>query len=337
MAFAGTRPVDQTSIQKKTVIAGETHIPAERDHSCPGCRTANPIALPGTGQPFENRTRSLVFRQNEYRIFRCEACGLVFKDSVLSEKMFKLLYGDVDFSNWSARPVYPTEKPVLRHLDSLSAGSKVLDFGCSSGRLLERANPRIGKWGFEVNKAAAREAVAKGIQMVANWNDLKSLQQTFDAVLLMDVFEHLSNPTALLKEMVELVKPGGMLVVSTGNADCQACRTDIPNFWYFRSIQHLCMITKQYAETFALRAGLRITSWQECCHYDIVFSNRIAQHLRQWIYGIKYRHPNSIAAAVLGRLPALCKSATWKIPPPYNASRDHAVVFFENPLLPRSP
>jgi SAM-dependent methyltransferase len=318
------------------MTTGETTVPSERNGCCPGCRTRNPAGLPGTGQPFEARTRSLVFHQNEYRIFRCGACGLVFKDSILLEEMFGLLYGDVDFSNWSACRIYPTERPVLKHLDSLPAGSKVLDFGCSTGRLLEQANPRLGKWGYEVNKSAACEAAAKGIQMVGDWKDLKSFQQTFDAVLLMDVFEHLSNPTALLKEMVELVKPGGMLVVSTGNADCRACRTDIPNFWYFRSIQHLCMITKQYAETFALRAGLRITSWQECCHYDIVFSNRIAQHLRQWIYGIKYRHPNSIAAAVLGRLPVFRKSATWKIPPPYNASRDHAVVFFEKPPPPRS-
>ncbi len=319
------------------MIAGETHIPAERDHSCPGCRTANPTPLPGTGQPFENRTRSLVFRQNEYRIFRCGACGLVFKDSVLSEEMFALLYGDMNFSNWSACRTYPTERPVLKRLQSLPFGSSVLDYGCSSGRLLEQVKPEIGKWGYEVNKTAAREAAAKGIRMVEDWKDLKSLTQTFDAVLLMDVFEHLSNPTALLQDLVELVKPGGMLVVSTGNADCRACRTDIPNFWYFRTIQHLCMITRQYAETFAFCSGLQLAAWQECSHYDTRFFNKLAQHARQFVYGIKYRNPHSIAASVIGRLPVLRKSATWKIPPPYNASRDHAVVFFEKPLTPRSP
>ena len=314
------------------MIAGETHIPAERDDSCPGCRTRSPTALPGTGKPSEARTRSLVFHQNEYRIFRCGACGLVFKDSVLPEDMFELLYGDVDFSNWSACRLYPTEKPVLKHLDSLPPGSKVLDFGCSTGRLLEQANPQIGKWGYEVNKSAAREAAAKGIQMIGDRNDLKPLKQTFDAVLLMDVFEHLSNPTALLEEMAEFLKPGGMLVVSTGNADCRACRTDIPNFWYFRSIQHLCMITKQYAETFASQAGLQIALWHECSHYDISLSNRVAQHLRQWIYAFRYRHPGSAFVAAMDWLPVLRKSATWEIPSPFNASRDHAVVFFERQM-----
>jgi 2-polyprenyl-3-methyl-5-hydroxy-6-metoxy-1,4-benzoquinol methylase len=285
--------------------------------------------LRGAGKPFEFRTRSLIFRQNEYRIFRCGACGLVFKNSILSDDSFELLYGDVDFSNWSACRTYPSERPVLRHLDSLPAGSQVLDFGCSSGRLLEQANPRIGKWGFEVNKTAAREAAAKGIQMPADWKNLKSLQQTFDAVLLMDVFEHLSNPTMLLREMTELVKPGGMLVVSTGNADCRACQTDIPNFWYFRSIQHLCMITKHYASCFAEGSGLRLASWQECSHYDTKFFNRTTQHLRQWIYAFRYRHPGSAIVAAIDWLPVFRKSATWKIPPPYSASRDHTVVFFE--------
>jgi len=307
----------------------ETFIPEDRNGRCPGCGCSSPHPLRGAGKPFEFRTRSLIFRQNEYRIFRCGACGLVFKNSILSDDSFELLYGDVDFSNWSACRTYPSERPVLRHLDSLPAGSQVLDFGCSSGRLLEQANPRIGKWGFEVNKTAAREAAAKGIQMLADRKNLKSLQQNFDAVLLMDVFEHLSYPTMLLREMTELVKPGGMLVVSTGNADCRACQTDIPNFWYFRSIQHLCMITKHYASCFAEGSGLRFASWQECSHYDTRFLNRMAQHLRQWVYAFRHRHPGS--AVAMDRLPVVRKSATWKIPPPYSASRDHAVVFFERP------
>jgi 2-polyprenyl-3-methyl-5-hydroxy-6-metoxy-1,4-benzoquinol methylase len=313
------------------MITGETHIPAERDHCCPGCRTENPKPLPRKGKPFENRTRSLIFRQNEYRIFRCGACGLVFKDSVLSEELFELLYGDVDFSNWSTCRNYPTERPVLRHLEALSPGSLVLDYGCSSGRLLEQLKPEIGKWGYEVNNSAAQEAAAKGIQMIGKRHALKSFQKTFDAVLVMDVFEHLANPTALLLDLAALVKPGGVLVVSTGNADCRACEIDIPNFWYFRSIQHLCMITKHYANAFAERSGLRLASWQECSHYDTRFLNKMAQHLRQWVYAFRDRHPGSAVAFAMDRLPVVRKSATWKIPPPYSASRDHAVVFFERP------
>jgi len=314
------------------VITGETSIPSARRSSCPACNTRNPFAVPGIGKPFNSCTRSLVFRQNEYHIFRCGLCGLVFKDSVLPEDLLDMLYGDVDFSGWATCQVYPTEKPVLKQINSLSAGSKVLDFGCSSGRLLAQAKPEIERWGFEVNKAAAREAAANGIQMIGEWNELRYSQEKFDVVLLMDVFEHLSKPTALLEHLVALVKPGGLLVVSTGNADCRACQIDTPNFWYFRSIQHLCMITKEYAEGFAIRAGLQISSWHECSHYDIPLSNRMAQHLRQWIYGIKYRYPHSIAATVLGHLPVLRKSATWEVPPPYNASRDHVVVFFEKLL-----
>lgn len=311
------------------MITGATSPLSSRRSFCPACKTRNPSPVPGVGKPFDFSTRSLVFWQNEYHIFRCGLCGLVFKDSILSENLLYMLYEDVDFSGWAACQVYPTEKPVLKHINSLPKGSKVLDYGCSSGRLLAQANPEIERWGFEVNKAAAREASTKGIRMVTELNELSSLGQTFDAVLLMDVFEHLSNPTELLNGMVDLVKSGGMLIVSTGNADCRACQIDGPNFWYFRSIQHLCMITKQYAEKFASQAGLQIALWHECSHYDISFSNRVAQHLRQWIYAFRYRHPGSAVVSAMDSLPVLCKSATWKIPPPYSASRDHAVVFFE--------
>jgi 2-polyprenyl-3-methyl-5-hydroxy-6-metoxy-1,4-benzoquinol methylase len=313
------------------MAVGETFIPGDRNGRCPGCGCGAPQLLPGTGKPFEFRTRSLVFLQNEYRILRCGACGLVFKDSILSEEMFGLLYGDVDFSTWSACRIYPTERPVLKHLQSLPADSRVLDYGCSTGRLLEQVKPEIGKWGYEVNNSAAQEAAAKGIQMIGEREDLKSFQKTFDAVVVMDVFEHLANPTALLLDLAALVKPSGVLVVSTGNADCRACETDIPNFWYFRSIQHLCMITKHYAKAFAEWSGFRLASWRECSHYDTKFFNRMAQHLRQRVYAFRHRHPGSVISLAMDRLPALYKSATWKIPPPYSASRDHAVVFFERP------
>ena len=78
----------------------ETFIPEDRNGRCPGCGCSSPHPLRGAGKPFEFRTRSLIFRQNEYRIFRCGACGLVFKNSILSDDSFELLYGDVDFSNW---------------------------------------------------------------------------------------------------------------------------------------------------------------------------------------------------------------------------------------------
>jgi SAM-dependent methyltransferase len=310
-----------------------TSIPDSRKDSCPGCLAGDPLVLPGVGEPLDTRTRSMLFRQTEYRILRCGACGLVFKDSILTDESLEKLYADLDFSVWAACPVYPTERAVLKHISSLPRNSRVLDFGCSSGRLLGRAGPQIEKWGFEINSTAAREATAKGIRIVGDWDQLGSLRQTFDVVLLMDVFEHLPKPTRLLEHLAELVKPGGMLVVSTGNADCRACQIDIPNFWYFRTVQHLCMITKQYAEAFASRTGLRITSWRECSHYDVSLFGRFAQHLRQWVYSVKYRSPQSFAASVLKRLPILRKSVAWDIPPPYSASRDHAVVFFEKPAF----
>jgi hypothetical protein len=89
------------------------------------------------------------------------------------------------------------------------------------------------------------------------------------------------------------------------------------------------MITKHHANAFAERSGFRLASWRECSHYDTNFFHRMAQHLRQWVYAFRHRHPGS--AVAMDRLPVVRKSATWKIPPPYSASRDHAVVFFERP------
>src|SRR5580765_2117545 len=97
-------------------MTNETAIPPDRNGRCPGCAGRRVATVPGQGAPFEDPTRSNVFRQNAYHILRCEDCGLVFKDSILTPEQFARYYDDVDFANWEACEIYPSERPVLRLL-----------------------------------------------------------------------------------------------------------------------------------------------------------------------------------------------------------------------------
>ena len=312
-------------------MTNETAIPPDRNGCCPGCSGRRVQTVPGRGLSFEDPTRSNVFRQNDYHILRCEDCGLVFKDSILTAEQFARYYDDFEFSEWEASEIYPSERPVLRLLRSLPSDSKVLDFGCSAGRLLAQLAGSYRRYGFEINREAAAKAAERGISMIEKWDDLAAHASTVDALVMADVFEHLEHPTETLESLVRLVKPGGVLVIVTGNADCRACQVDLANFWYFRRIQHVAMLTRQYCEFIARKFELRISDWCEVSHYELTLRQKAGQHLRQFVYSCQYRNPASVLSRLFRLVPVLRRCATWNIPPPFTASRDHVVATFRKP------
>lgn len=311
---------------RQDTLDSVTAVPPSRSSQCPVCNSGNVRLRCGGGKPFTDRTQNRHFRQSSYQIFECSSCSFVFKDSILDSEQLTLLYSDVDFTGWENETLYPTEREVAAIVRSLPAGSRILDFGCSSGRLLAQFVDRHECLGFEINIEAAEKAAAKGIRMVDSMGSFSTYTGSMDAVLLMDVFEHLENPLPILQELVGLLKPGGTLIVATGNAECEAGRQDLANFWYFRSIQHVGMLSRNHAEFLSRQLSLRLEMWKLVSHYDASIAEKLGQHLRQLIFRQNKQHPDSFLTALLQRFPVVNRCASWHIPPPFTVSKDHVVA-----------
>jgi len=122
----------------------------------------------------------------------------------------------------TADAYYRDVKPVLLELiDPL--GLRILDAGCASGangELLKRAGARE-VWGIELDPGAADEARRRLDGVVTG--DLADVGleqvggQKFDAVLAVDVLEHLADPAAALARLVGMLHAGGLVVASIPN------------------------------------------------------------------------------------------------------------------------
>jgi len=106
------------------------------------------------------------------------------------------------------------------YLDAPKAGGKLLDVGCGNGALLLRMK-RLG-WdvrGVEPDAVANDIARSKGLDVYQG--DLQSAayeSQTFNAICMSHVIEHVHDPIGLLAECRRILKPGGILVAITPNA-----------------------------------------------------------------------------------------------------------------------
>jgi len=104
-------------------------------------------------------------------------------------------------------------------------GLRILDIGCGGGLLCEPM-ARLGAEVVGVDPAARNIPVAKihaekmGLEVdyrVGTAEDLVAAGESFDAVLNMEVVEHVPDPQAYLDACARLVRPGGLMVTSTIN------------------------------------------------------------------------------------------------------------------------
>lgn len=109
------------------------------------------------------------------------------------------------------------QRPYRRHLRSLALG-RTLELGCGIGRNLEA----LGALGVGVDHNAAAVELARHRGFVALtpeelWRSPHGVAEGFDALLVAHVLEHMDGgaATALLRQYLELVRPGGRVVVIT--------------------------------------------------------------------------------------------------------------------------
>jgi 2-polyprenyl-6-hydroxyphenyl methylase/3-demethylubiquinone-9 3-methyltransferase len=111
----------------------------------------------------------------------------------------------------------------VRSLSCLS-GLRVLDIGCGAGLLCEPLS-RLGAQVIGVDPAPSNIAAAKlhadrghlSIDYRCTTVEQMDSRERFDIVLAMEVVEHVTDVGVFLKRCASMLKPGGMMVVSTLN------------------------------------------------------------------------------------------------------------------------
>ncbi|MBA2623014.1 MAG: class I SAM-dependent methyltransferase [Chthoniobacterales bacterium] len=303
----------------------------KRAEKCAVCGCVEKRVTGPEAPGFRATAGDVAFEQPPYHIYECTQCGLLYRDVILSADEFSQYYAAAKYEGWETAGYYPTETAVLSVLRALPPRSRILDFGCSSGRLLAGLLPEYDCHGFEINDEAAAVAAMKGLRMFSLAEIEAGEAGKFAAIVLVDVFEHLSDPVETLRTLTRLLAPDGVLLLVTGNGDAPACRRDPAQFWYFRIIEHVCMLTRRSAEFIAAESGLKLASWQTLSHYKLTLRERLVQRTQDFAYW-QFRGRTLLARTVLPFIPLLRRARLAAVAPAYTCSPDHVLAIFRSSL-----
>ncbi len=167
-----------------------------------------------------------------FRFKRCNFCNFIFIENFRSDfsniyneayylgKGFdsnvryiqQLKMGDKSIKNYEYEGILKIIKKLL------PGEKKCLDFGCGTGGLVRfLKNHGIDALGYD--DGFAFEYTRSAEIPIINKTELDSLESTFDFISAIEVLEHIPNPLETFNTFRRLLKPGGVLFITTGNSE----------------------------------------------------------------------------------------------------------------------
>ena len=153
---------------------------------------------------------------------------------------------------------------LLRWFSGFGLGREVLDVGCGLGQFVEVAN-RCG-WkaeGLELSRGAVDFALRHGLAV----RDLDFFSEeikanSYDLVTLFEVIEHVPNPSEFIRRSEEVVRPGGLVYLTTPNF-ASIDRFLLGKHWELIQREHLTYFTPR-----TIRALVKKTNRFEILHLE---------------------------------------------------------------------
>lgn len=217
------------------------------------------------------RDTELILRKDGFNIVRCRGCGLGYVNPRLTaqaaaEQYDAGYYAGGSYADYAAeRAGYEKtfEYRLAKIERALRGRGRILDVGCAYGFFLAAAKRR--GWeahGIDVAAAAVRYAATElGLNAhTATLAGAPFADGAFDAVVMNDTFEHVSDPLCELREVLRLLRPGGVVSLVTQDSRGVAVRLLGRRWAQWKPREHLYYYTRPTLQALLEKAGFENVS-----------------------------------------------------------------------------
>src|SRR4051794_38215676 len=195
-------------------------------------------------------------------IVECRSCALVYMNPRPHHQKVQDAYGQVEDVRYLEEEEgrVATFSESLQHVQRFMPKGRLLDVGCHIGTFLDLAE----QGGFDVSGVEpsrwaaqiARERISGPVHNGAV-EDAPVPANSYDAVTIWDVIEHLPDPASDLRAIRQALRPGGILAISTMDVDALFPRLAGRRWpWYMQ--MHLVYFSRRTLGEMLRREGFEI-------------------------------------------------------------------------------
>jgi 2-polyprenyl-3-methyl-5-hydroxy-6-metoxy-1,4-benzoquinol methylase/spore coat polysaccharide biosynthesis predicted glycosyltransferase SpsG len=216
-----------------------------------------------------------LWRDGSRSYFRCPSCGSVrmarvgenainYDESYFFEE-YRRQYGKTYLEDFPAlRRMARDRLEKIKNLTGSLEGKRVLDIGCAYGAFLQEAKESgCSVFGIDPAEEAVEYLRVKlGIGALQGFFPDKRLaemakSEAFDIVSMWYVAEHLPDLNAALASVRGLLRPGGILALSTPSASGVSARFSKENFYRSSPMDHQTILSPSSSKRIFSESGFR--------------------------------------------------------------------------------
>ena len=203
-------------------------------------------------------------KMNNINIYKCPNCNFIFsdRDSEIEFSYETDLYVDLAENEVANREFYARARFKLLKKYQKNIAS-ILDVGCSSGIFLNAIKSKVQRCkGNDLSKKAVELARTKELDV-----ELKSIydeDNSYDAITLVEVIEHISDLNLLLTKIYELLNNDGIFYFQTGNTSSLEFFLAKRNWKYFDPPSHCSYLGRKSIKLLFEKSGFKILYLGTC-------------------------------------------------------------------------